>query len=135
MLENCSHALMNQPSKYRILLAYRDHQTTRPSSIPKCYLQKNCKSFNLGDSRKLIIVMHCYNCRENKTDYVIDHFKTTEPLSTFAFGFIISQLTKVNATPTALTKPKINVWARKDLHGDLTVSFLNVEGGLEKAIE
>lgn len=84
--------------------------------------------------------MHCYNFRENKTDYVVDHFKTTEPLSTFAFGFIISQLAKVNATPTALTKPKINVWARKDLHGDLAVSFLNFRGkcgkeGLEKAIE
>lgn len=51
-----------------------------------------------------------FDCSENKTDYVIDHFKTTGPLSTFAFGFIISQLTKVNATPTDLPKPKINVW-------------------------
>lgn len=58
----------------------------------------------------------------NKTDYVIDHFKTTEPLSTFAVGFIISQLTRVNSTQTDLLKPKINVWARKDLHGDLAVS-------------
>lgn len=58
----------------------------------------------------------------NQTGYVIDHFKTTEPLSTFAFGFIISQLQKVaNDEPDTLTNPAITVYARKDFHGDLKV--------------
>lgn len=63
------------------------------------------------------------NDRVNKTNYVLDHFQTTVPLSTYAFGFIISQLTRVHSPESTLSKPKINVWARKDLHGDLTVHF------------
>lgn len=61
--------------------------------------------------------------RENKNNYVVDHFQTTVPMSTFAFGFIISQMTRVNSTESTISKPIINVWARKDLHADLAVKF------------
>lgn len=57
----------------------------------------------------------------NKTDYVIDHFETTKCLPTFAFGFFLSQLQVVSTSATAIEQPKIQIWARKDFHGDLKV--------------
>lgn len=95
-------------------------ESTEP--MYECYLKTKLRN----TFAKLYCIWCClFFFRLNKTNYVIDHFKRTEPLSTFAFGFIISQLARVNGTPTALTKPKINVWARKDLHGDLTVRNTN----------
>lgn len=57
----------------------------------------------------------------NKTDYVLDHFEVTRPMPTFSFGFVISQMQKVSTNITAIQQPKIQVWARKDFHGDLKV--------------
>ena len=58
----------------------------------------------------------------SREDYVIDHFETTPPMSTFTFGFVISQLQYLNRThipdPT-LKKPCIKVYARPELHKDL----------------
>lgn len=57
-----------------------------------------------------------------KSGYVLDHFEATRPMPTYSFGFIISQMQKVLTNITAIQQPKIQVWARKDFHGDLNVS-------------
>lgn len=124
MHANFSHALTSLHSKCLIPSAYRDHQILQHFSIAKFY--KRIISEIQIDWLKQQQRIHCFFCiflSFNKTNYVIDHFKTTEPLSTFAFGFIISQLTRVNSTSTISSKPTINVWARKDFHGELSVSF------------
>lgn len=57
-------------------------------------------------------------------NYELDHFETTPSMSTFSFGFVISQLSEVNVTkPATLDKPLVKVWGRKDFHDDLLVSF------------
>lgn len=43
-------------------------------------------------------------------------------MPTYSFGFIISQMQKLLTNITAIQQPRIQVWARKDLHGDLDVS-------------
>lgn len=43
-------------------------------------------------------------------------------MPTYSFGFIISQMQKVLTNITAIQQPRIQVWARKDFHGELNVS-------------
>lgn len=54
---------------------------------------------------------------------MIDHFYTTEDMSTFAFGFVTSELTElVVADGEALTAdaiPTVRIWARPDFHPEL----------------
>ena len=61
---------------------------------------------------------------------MVDHFEKTPPMSTFTFGFVISQLTQLNRTDFSdphIKKLCIKVYARPDLHRDLeqTVRKLN----------
>lgn len=52
----------------------------------------------------------------------MDTFETTPPMSTFTFGFLISQLSVVNRTDFPdpnIKKLCIKVYARPDLHKDL----------------
>lgn len=65
----------------------------------------------------------------SEDNYIVDHFETTPPMSTFTFGFVISQLSLLNRTDFAdpnLKKLCIRVYARPDLHKDLeqTVKLL-----------
>lgn len=53
---------------------------------------------------------------------VLDHFQLTPPMSTFTFGFLISQLTVVERTDFPdphIQNVCIKVYARSDLHADL----------------
>ncbi|XP_055848207.1 aminopeptidase N [Episyrphus balteatus] len=54
-------------------------------------------------------------------NYVVDYFETTPPMSSFTFGFVISQLQKLEPT-TPLPeerRPQINIWSRPEIHEDL----------------
>lgn len=51
----------------------------------------------------------------------MDHFEATRPMPTYSFGFIITQMQKVSTNITAIQQPRIQVWARKDFHGELNV--------------
>lgn len=60
----------------------------------------------------------------------MDHFQITPPMSTFAFGFLISQLTVVEKTDY-LQDPNIKnvcikVYARSELHADLINTVSNI---------
>lgn len=58
------------------------------------------------------------------SNYVIDHFERTRPMSTFTFGFVISQLSEVNRTyHTPLEKPILKIYGRKDFHKEISVKF------------
>ncbi|XP_013111862.1 aminopeptidase N [Stomoxys calcitrans] len=49
-------------------------------------------------------------------DYVVDHFEVTPPMSTFTFGFVISQLKKIDFPmeyASGENKLQINIWASK----------------------
>lgn len=57
--------------------------------------------------------------------YVIDHFEKTKPMSTFTFGFVVSQLSEIERTyHTELTKPSLTIYGRKDFHKEINVRFL-----------
>ncbi|XP_037815960.1 aminopeptidase N [Lucilia sericata] len=52
--------------------------------------------------------------------YVLDHFETTPPMSTFTFGFVISQLEKYVPHQTDQNiQPNITIWSTPDLHSEL----------------
>ncbi|KAI8114855.1 Aminopeptidase N [Lucilia cuprina] len=52
--------------------------------------------------------------------YVLDHFETTPPMSTFTFGFVISQLDKYIPQQTDQNvHPNITIWSTPDLHSEL----------------
>lgn len=45
-------------------------------------------------------------------------------MSTFTFGFVITQLVQLNnSNQNELMKPNLKIWAREDLHDELNVSF------------
>lgn len=45
-------------------------------------------------------------------------------MSTFTFGLVISQLSEVNRTyHTALEKPKLKIYGRKDFHKEISVKI------------
>uniref|UniRef100_A0A1A9VNN8 Aminopeptidase n=1 Tax=Glossina austeni TaxID=7395 RepID=A0A1A9VNN8_GLOAU len=54
-----------------------------------------------------------------ESSYVIDYFETTPPMSTFTFGFVISQLNKFKPDQGKLTdiglQLEINLWAREEV--------------------
>lgn len=56
---------------------------------------------------------------------MIDHFFATPEMSTFTFGFVISQLTEIKA-PVSDEKqsvgPRLRIWARPEFHSELHVS-------------
>lgn len=61
-------------------------------------------------------------CSPSDSNYVIDHFEKTRPMSTFTFGFVISQLSEVNRTyHTELEKPILKIYGRKDFHSEISV--------------
>lgn len=50
-------------------------------------------------------------------DKVVDHFKITPPISTFALGFVVSDLLEdTDGKVNEITKPIVKVWARKEFH-------------------
>lgn len=50
----------------------------------------------------------------------MDHFKTTPPMSTFALGFVVSNLTEIQSTvPGTTIDPVIRIWARNEVHEHL----------------
>uniref|UniRef100_A0A1A9WGS8 Aminopeptidase n=1 Tax=Glossina brevipalpis TaxID=37001 RepID=A0A1A9WGS8_9MUSC len=63
----------------------------------------------------------------SELDYVIDYFEPTPPMSTFTFGFVISQLNKLKRegtlfmqTQTGLEEQmEINLWARQEALADI----------------
>lgn len=58
----------------------------------------------------------------SEDNYVVDHFEPTPPMSTFTFGFVISQLAllaRTNFADPRMKKLCINVYARPELHKDL----------------
>ncbi|XP_065370998.1 aminopeptidase N [Calliphora vicina] len=59
--------------------------------------------------------------KNNEEDaYVLDHFETTPPMSTFTFGFVISQLERFIPLQTdEMVEPNITIWATPDLHSEL----------------
>lgn len=69
--------------------------------------------------------------------YVIDHFETTERMSTFTFGFVISQLTELVVTSSStktpasdeqpLIRPSVRIWARPEFHPELATIHSKVE--------
>lgn len=72
---------------------------------------------------------------------MLDHFHTTERMSTFAFGFVISQLTELvvtdggsvqkavdaDAAVAVAAKPIVRIWARPDFHPELATLRDRVE--------
>lgn len=60
----------------------------------------------------------------NLPDYDLDLFEATPAMSSFSFGFVISDLSAVNDTKgTDLEKPIVKIWGRNDFHHDLTVNL------------
>lgn len=50
-------------------------------------------------------------------DKVADHFKITPPISTFALGFVVSDLLEdTDDKVNKITMPIVKVWARKEFH-------------------
>lgn len=52
----------------------------------------------------------------------MDTFETTGPIPTFAFGFVMSELTEVSndmQVKVAENLPTVNIWARDEFHGEL----------------
>ncbi|XP_058127860.1 aminopeptidase N [Anopheles ziemanni] len=69
---------------------------------------------------------------------VIDVFKPTPPMSTFTFGFLLSDLQEVTATADAEDpdfRPKVRVWSRRDFQQSLTEVRKRVRLTLEKLQE
>ncbi|KAM7360043.1 aminopeptidase N isoform 1-T2 [Cochliomyia hominivorax] len=57
---------------------------------------------------------------DNDLEYVVDYFETTPPMSTFTFGFVISQLEKYVANEMdQMISPNISIWSTPDLHSEL----------------
>lgn len=59
---------------------------------------------------------------ENLKNYVVDYFEMTPPMSSFTFGFVISELKEVITNRTLETsekKPIIKIWARPEVHDDI----------------
>lgn len=56
---------------------------------------------------------------------MVDHFKTTDKMSTFTFGFVTSQLSEVLSSATTVATqdpdllPTIRIWARPEFHQEL----------------
>lgn len=66
-------------------------------------------------------LFHIYS----EDNYVVDHFEPTPPMSSFTFGFVISQLTLVERTDLQdphIKKLCIKVYARPDIHKDLEMT-------------
>lgn len=62
----------------------------------------------------------------NDTNYVIDHFEKTRPMSTFTLGFVISQLSEVDRTyHTELEKPSLKIYGRKEFHKEISVKLIS----------
>lgn len=81
-----------------------------------------CKSITFKQNQ---LVIELYSSDDN---YVVDHFEKTPPMSTFTFGFVISQLMLVNRTDFAdprNNKVCIKVYARPELHKDLENTVSN----------
>lgn len=55
------------------------------------------------------------------SEYVMDHFETTPPMSTFTIGFVTSRLEMLNKTVVPLTPetPIVQIWSRPNIHEDL----------------
>jgi aminopeptidase N len=51
-------------------------------------------------------------------DYVVDHFETTPPISTYTLGFLISDLTQLETAETS-TSPMVRIWSRPELQESL----------------
>ncbi|XP_055377677.1 aminopeptidase N [Condylostylus longicornis] len=68
---------------------------------------------------------------EKLKNYVVDYFVPTPPMSTFTFGFLISQLQEVPVTSAKAAgeskKPAIKIWARPDVHEEMSEMFEKVE--------
>jgi hypothetical protein len=67
---------------------------------------------------------------ETHDHHVIDYFETTPPMSTFTFGFVMSQLTQVQRLGEPAEqcgKICVKIWARPDIHMDLNGSYDRVE--------
>lgn len=55
-------------------------------------------------------------------DYELDQFEITPKMSSYSFGFVISQLSEVNITNSADDiKTKVKVWGRPDFHNEISV--------------
>lgn len=76
------------------------------------------------DAIGLVAIIFVFVCSPNSSNYVIDHFERTRPMSTFTFGFVISQLSEVNRTyHTAIEKPVLRIYGRKDFHKEISVKL------------
>uniref|UniRef100_U5EY25 Aminopeptidase n=1 Tax=Corethrella appendiculata TaxID=1370023 RepID=U5EY25_9DIPT len=62
---------------------------------------------------------------KESTEYMVDHFAVTPAMSTFTFGFVISELKLVSRTSAVgdNQKPQIKVWARDEVHENLAVVY------------
>lgn len=70
-------------------------------------------------------VINNFSYSHSDESFVLDHFETTPPMSTFTFGFVISQLQQVNRTDFQdphIQNLCIKVYARPDMHKDLLES-------------
>ena len=71
--------------------------------------------------------IHPFPFREDNDNYVIDHFEKTPPMSTFTFGFILTQLHRYNFGDIENTTP-INFWATKsnDPAGEILIKVIHL---------
>lgn len=56
---------------------------------------------------------------KDNDEYVLDHFQQTPIMSTYSFGFVISQLTQVNVNNSISLESSIRIWARPNFHREL----------------
>ncbi|XP_035914900.1 aminopeptidase N [Anopheles stephensi] len=72
----------------------------------------------------------------NDSKYVIDVFKRTPPMSTFTFGFLMSDLQQVpsmsDEKDDELKKPAIRIWARRDFQKNVADVEQRVKLALKK---
>ena len=81
------------------------------------------------DFEIFIFILFSYAFFRESENYVVDHFERTPPMSTFTFGFVISQLVQLNRTSFPDVRLKnlcVKVYARPDLFRDLDASVSRI---------
>lgn len=71
-------------------------------------------------------------------DKVADHFQTTGPISTFALGFVMSDLMEVVSDHEGTVEsanPVIKIWARKDFHEQIKDVKLKIQIVLDRLVK
>lgn len=75
-----------------------------------------------------VLTFHVIVFSNDLPNHDLDIFEITPLMSTFSFGFVMSELTEVKyngTTPLNAVKPVIKVWGRPDFHDDLIVRFFS----------